>query len=180
MPNDALESWNDSSAKPTIVDFVTDVTRKGSPKFVPVESRVAVFDNDGTLWCEKPMAVELGFILQRLAAMAERDESLRLRQPWKAAYSKGYAWMGEVITKNYHGDDSDVKTLIGGILRAFEGMTVDEYELAAFDLLEHESHPTLKRSFRDCAYRPMIELLRYLRANSGSRARSRPRERGGA
>jgi hypothetical protein len=91
--------------------------------FVPPESRVAVFDNDGTLWCEKPMPIELGFILQRLAAMAEQDSSLRERQPWKAAYDKDYAWLGNVITKHYRGDDSDVKVLVGGILKAFAGMT---------------------------------------------------------
>jgi hypothetical protein len=61
------------------------VTQAGGPSYVPPEERVAVFDNDGTLWCEKPIPIELGFILQRLAAMAEQDASLRERQPWKAA-----------------------------------------------------------------------------------------------
>jgi hypothetical protein len=74
-----------------------------------VPDRVAVFDNDGTLWCEKPMPIELGFILVRLAEMAEKDASLRDRQPWKAACERDFAWLGAVITKHYHGDDSDVK-----------------------------------------------------------------------
>ena len=82
---------------------------------------MAVFDNDGTLWCEKPMPIELGFILKRLAEMAEQDASLRDRQPWKAASDKDYDWLGDVITKHYHGDDSDVKVLMGGILQAFAG-----------------------------------------------------------
>ena len=77
------------------------------------------------------MPIELGFILLRLAAMAEQDPSLRERQPWKAAYEKDYAWLGDVITKHYHGDDSDVKVLIGGILKAFEGMAVDHYSTDA-------------------------------------------------
>jgi hypothetical protein len=68
------------------------------------------------------MPIELGFILQRLAAMADKDEALRDRQPWKAAYTRDYHWLGEVITKHYAGDDSDVKVLLGGILQAFAGM----------------------------------------------------------
>ena len=107
---------------------------------------MAVFDNDGTLWCEKPMPIELGFILQRLAAMADQDPSLRDRQPWKAAYDKDYAWLGGVITKHYHGDDSDVKVLMGGILQAFAGMTVDDYGAAADAFVQQGQHPTLGRS----------------------------------
>jgi hypothetical protein len=75
-----LPSWNDTRATQAIVDFVETAARE-----IPREERVAVFDNDGTLWCEKPMPIELGFILQRLAEMAEQDASLRERQPWKAA-----------------------------------------------------------------------------------------------
>ena len=71
-----------------IVDFVERVTTEGGADFVPPAERIAVFDNDGTLWCEKPMPIELGFILQRLAEMAETDPSLRERQPWKAAREK--------------------------------------------------------------------------------------------
>jgi phosphoserine phosphatase len=160
-----LASWNDGAAKSAIVDFVTRVTATGGPDFVPPAERIAVFDNDGTLWCEKPMPIELGFILQRLEAMAERDASLRERQPWKAAYDKDYAWLGEVITKHYRGDDSDVKVLLGGILKAFEGMTVDQYSTDAAAFLNHAPHPTLERAFRDCGYRPMVELLRYLEAH---------------
>ena len=85
-----LASWNDGPAAAAIREFVERVTTEGSPEFVPPDERVAVFDNDGTLWCEKPMPIELGFILQRLAAMAEEDASLRDRQPWKAAYDRDY------------------------------------------------------------------------------------------
>ena len=124
-----------------------------------------MFDNDGTLWCEKPMPIELGFILQRLAAMAEQDPKLRDRQPWKAAYDRDYGWLGEVITKHYHGDDSDVKVLIGGVLQAFAGMDVQDYQAAAHRFLHQGRHPTLDRAFHECGYRPMIDLLRYLEAN---------------
>ena len=93
---------------------------------MPPAERIAVFDNDGTLWCEKPMPIELGFILRRLADMCEADASLRDRQPWKAAHERDYAWLGDVITRHYHGDDTDVKVLMAGILRAFGGMTVED------------------------------------------------------
>ena len=117
--------------------------RRASPRrlhsAVPPEERVAVFDNDGTLWCEKPMPVELGFILERLAAMAEADESLRTKQPWKAAYERDYAWLGGVIDKHYAGDDSDVKVLMGGILQAFAGQTVEEYVCGRGRFLDRRS-----------------------------------------
>jgi phosphoserine phosphatase len=111
------------------------------------------------------MPIELGFILQRLAAMAGQDPKLRDRQPWKAAYDRDYGWLGEVITKHYHGDDSDVKVLIGGVLQAFAGMDVQDYQAAAHRFLHQGRHPTLDRAFHECGYRPMIELLQYLEAN---------------
>jgi phosphoglycolate phosphatase-like HAD superfamily hydrolase len=162
MTNDPLPSWRDTATRQTIVDFVESIGD------VPVEERVAVFDNDGTLWCEKPMPIELGFILERLADMAERDTSLRERQPWKASYEKDYAWFGNVITKHYAGDDSDVKVAIGGIHQAFEGWSVDDYQARADAFLRQNQHPTLGRPFTGCGYRPMVELLRYLEANGFS------------
>jgi hypothetical protein len=153
----ALASWNDTATKQAIVEFA-----EGAAQSVPPDERVAVFDNDGTLWCEKPMPVELGFILQRWAAMAEQDTTLREKQPWKAAHEKDYAWLGGAIDKHYAGDDSDVKVILGGVIQAFAGQTVEEYAAAAAAFLEQAPHPTLGRRLRDCAYVPMIELLRYL------------------
>ena len=80
-----LTSWHDTPTRKAIVDFVERVTKEGSPDYVSPSERIAVYDNDGTLWCEKPMPIELGFILMRFVAMAEADESLREKQPWKAA-----------------------------------------------------------------------------------------------
>src|SRR5262249_52391879 len=119
---ETLGSWRDGAAKQAIVDFVEDVNR-----FVPEDERVAGFDNDGTLWCEKPMPIELGFILKRLDEMAKSDPSLRDRQPWKAAHEQDHAWLAGVITKHYGGDDSELKVLLGGVLQAFAGWSVDEY-----------------------------------------------------
>ena len=155
MPS--LGSWNDTSTTEAIVRFAETTAQTVAP-----EERVAVFDNDGTLWCEKPMPVELAFILERLAAMAGSDESLRAKQPWQAAYEKDYAWLSGVIDKHYAGDESDVKVLMVGILQAFAGQTVDEYVGDASAFLEQARHPTLGRLLRECAYVPMIELLRYL------------------
>jgi hypothetical protein len=108
-----LPSWNEGAATQAIRDFVARVTTESRPDFVPERERIAVFDNDGTLWCEKPMPIELGFILQRLAAMVKDDASLRDREPWRAAYAKDYAWMGDSVTntKHYEGDEIDVKVL---------------------------------------------------------------------
>ena len=155
MPS--LVSWNDTATREAIVAFAEEAAQSVAP-----EERVAVFDNDGTLWCEKPMPVEVGFILQRLAEMAEGDASLREKQPWKAAYEKDYAWLGGAIEKHYAGDESDVKVLLGGMLQAFAGQTVEEYASAAFAFLDAAPHPTLERRLRDCAYVPMVDLLRYL------------------
>src|SRR2546430_12038921 len=123
-----LASWNDTPTKQAIVDFVAQVSNESSPNYVPPEARIAVYDNDGTLWCEKPMPIQADFILRRLAAMAEQDPALRDQQPWKAAYEKDYAWLDGVIVKHYHGDESDVKVLLGGVLRAFEGITIEAFE----------------------------------------------------
>jgi len=160
-----LPSWNETPTRQAIVDFVERVTEEDGEDYVPVPDRVAVFDNDGTLWCEKPMPIELGFILQRLAEMAEQDAELRERHPWKAAYEKDYAWLGDTITKHYSGDDTQVKVLFGGILQAFADMPVEVYAEAADAFLHHGKHPTLGRGFRDCGYLPMVELLRYLEVN---------------
>ena len=164
----ALPSWSDTATRSAIVSFVEAVTREGGPDFVAPDERVAVFDNDGTLWCEKPMPIELGFILMRLAAMAEADAALRDRQPWKAAHEKDYAWLGGAITKHYSGDDSDVRVLMGGILQAFAGQTVEEYAAAADAFLRGGKHPTLARTFHRCGYVPTVELLRYLESHGFS------------
>ena len=153
----ALASWRDTPTREAIVAFA-----EGAAQSVPPDERVAVFDNDGTLWSEKPMPIELGFILERLSAMAEADASLREKQPWKAAHEQDHAWLGGVIEKHYAGDDSDVRVLMAGILQAFAGQDVHEYTAAAAAFLDAAPHPTLGRRLRDCGYVPMVELLRYL------------------
>ena len=163
--SEQLKSWHDTPTRAAIVDFVERVTQEGGPDFVPPAERIATFDNDGTLWCEKPMPIELGFVLRRLAEMAEADDSLREKQPWKAAREQDQQWLGGAITKHYHGDDTDVKVLMAGILQAFAGKSVEEYAVAADAFLRGGKHPTLERTFHACGYLPMVELLGYLEAN---------------
>ncbi|WP_053204187.1 HAD family hydrolase [Jiangella muralis] len=163
--NAELSSWRDGDARVAITDFVRRVTTEGGADYVDPVDRVAVVDNDGTLWTEKPMQIEIGFILQRLAAMAEQAPELRAKQPWKAAYTDDYEWLGGAITKHYGGDDSDLKVLMGGFVQAFAGMSAEDYLAASGEYLRNGSHPTLGRAFRQCAYPPMVELLRYLEAH---------------
>jgi FMN phosphatase YigB (HAD superfamily) len=165
MTTSQLTSWNDTGTRRAIVEFVERVTDEGGSDYVPPSERIAVFDNDGTLWCEKPMPIELGFILERLATMAESEESLREKQPWKAAREADYRWLGDVVTKHYEGDDTGAKVLMAGILQSFAGMDVEEYCAAADAFLRNGRHPTLDRAFHACGYAPMVELLRYLESN---------------
>jgi hypothetical protein len=120
-----LPSWHDTPTRDAITAFVASVCRQGDPSFVPAPERIAVFDNDGTLWCEKPMQPEVGFLLERLAAMAEHDATLRSRQPWKAAHERDYAWLSSAITKHYQGDETDVQVLLAGVVQAYAGWTVE-------------------------------------------------------
>jgi phosphoserine phosphatase len=162
---DPLSTWNDGAAKQAILSFV-DQTRTNAPTGpVPVDERVAVFDNDGTLWCEKPMPIQLDFILRRLADMAELDPSLRDRQPWKAAHERDYAWLARIMAEHYAGDDTNVQTLGAGVVAAFANITVDQFEADSATFLRTARHPTLNRGYLECAYAPMVELLAYLRAN---------------
>ena len=160
-----LSSWNDTAAKQAIVEFVDAVTDQNSPNYVPPAERIATFDNDGTLWCEKPMYIQFDYLLRKLVAKAERDPILRGEQPWKAAWEKDFDWLGGAITKHYQGDDSDLHILFGGILSLVEGQAVEQIEAEAKDFVENERHPTLGFAYRDCVYQPMLELLQYLKAN---------------
>jgi phosphoserine phosphatase len=159
---DHLSSWNDTATRKAIVEFVESVAD------VPKDERIAVFDNDGTLWCEKPMPIQADFILRRLHEMAEADPALREKQPWQAAYAGDFAWFGRVLEEHYAGDDTNVRPLLGGVIAAHAGISVHEFEELATAFLHTADHPTLGRGYLACAYAPMIELLRYLEANGFS------------
>src|SRR5947209_9609539 len=120
-----LGTWSDGAAKDAIVAFVARTCGEDGSEPVPAEERVAVFDNDGTLWCEKPLPIQADFILRRLFEMAQADPALRGRQPWKGAYERDLGWLGKVLAAHYAGDDTDLPMLAGGILAAFEGISVE-------------------------------------------------------
>ena len=163
-----LTGWRDGAAKQAIEAFVARVCGADGSAPVPIEERLAVFDNDGTLWCEKPMPIQLDFILRRLAEMAEADAALRDRQPWKAASERDYAWFSKVMAEHYAGDDSNVRVLAAGVLAAHGGISVEDFEALADEFLRNTMHPTLGRGYLECAYGPMIELLDFLAANGFS------------
>ncbi|MCA9952031.1 MAG: haloacid dehalogenase-like hydrolase [Anaerolineales bacterium] len=160
-----LTSWNDTATRRAIQDFVAKVTDRDNPAYVPPEERIAVFDNDGTLWCEKPTYIQLDFILRRWLEMVNENPDLAEEQPWKTAVTKDYAWLGNAVTKHYRGDNSDLPVLMKGILTAFANVTVEDFAARAGEFLRTQSHPTLKRLYSQCGYAPMIELLRFLEAN---------------
>ncbi|UOQ90637.1 haloacid dehalogenase-like hydrolase [Agromyces endophyticus] len=162
MPN-SLPSWAEGPTRDAIVAFVEQVTT--GPDAVPEAERVAVFDNDGTLWTEKPMPTQLHYIVEQWRAQATADPSLADKQPYKAAVTGDFAWLGGAIDKHYAGDDSDLKVLIGSLVGVTAGMSVEDYAASVSEFYETAKHLTLGTPYADAVYSPMIELLRYLEAN---------------
>ncbi len=155
-----MDSWADGPTKATIVDFVGRATDEVAP-----EERVAVFDNDGTLWVEKPAYVQLDFLVRRLCEQAAADPSLKDNPPYRAAASGDLSWFGDAVTKHYNGDDSELKLLAGALFSAYQGLPVEEHAVRVSAFFDEASHPTLGRPYTACGYQPMVELLRYLEAN---------------
>ncbi|GAA1954690.1 HAD family hydrolase [Agromyces allii] len=162
--SEILPSWRDAATRSAVVEFVERVAGDG-PGAVPEGERVAVFDNDGTLWSEKPMPTQLHYIVEQWAAAAKADPSLADRQPYKAAVTHDFAWLGGAVDKHYEGDDSDLKVLIGALVGVTAGMSVEDYATSVSEFYENARHLTLGTPYADAVYRPMVELLRYLEAN---------------
>jgi phosphoserine phosphatase len=158
-----LPSWREGSARSAITRFVEEVTM-GSDA-IPVAERIAVFDNDGTLWSEKPMPTQLHYLVQQWAAAAQADPALATRQPYAAVVANDYAWLGSAVDKHYAGDDSDLKLIIGAILAATSGTSVEEYEASVSEFYQNATHLTLHAPYSSAVYTPMVELLRYLDVN---------------
>ena len=152
---DPLPSWNDTGPKQAIVAFVGQVTREGSPNFVPPAERVAVFDNDGTLWAEQPMYFQLAFVLERVKAMAPLHPEWKDKQPFKAVLE------GDMKTLAESGERGMVE--LG--LTTHAGMTTDVFTKMVTDWLATAKHPKFQRPYTELVYQPMIELLAYLRGN---------------
>jgi phosphoglycolate phosphatase-like HAD superfamily hydrolase len=162
---DGLDSWADGTTKTAIIDFVDRICAEGGPDYVEPEARVAVFDNDGTLWVEKPLVIQLDFTVRRFREQADADSALRDKQPYKSAYEQDMHWLGAAVVKHYQGDDSDLKLLMTAVPAAFQAVTVEEYDAKVLDFFAEATHPTLKRPYLASGYQPMRELLRYLEAH---------------
>ena len=160
-----LSLWTDGATRSAITDFVARVTDEGGSDYVEPAARVAVFDNDGTLWSEKPLPIQLDFTIRQLARLAAADPTLRDRQPYKAAYEGDQHWMGAAMVKHYHGDDGDLQLLMGAITSAFDTVDVEAYDRQVLAFFDEATHPTLGRAYRECGYAPMVELLLFLEEN---------------
>jgi hypothetical protein len=152
---DPLPAWNDGAAKQAVLQFVERTTKAGSPEFVPASERIAVFDNDGTLWAEQPMYFQAFFMLDRVKALAPQHPEWKTNEPF-ASLLKG-----------------DVKAALAGGERALgaimmathAGMTSEEFAKIAGDWIATAKHPKTGRLLTEMVYQPMLELLAYLRAN---------------
>jgi len=153
--NDPLPSWSQGDAKGAILEFVESVTRPGASSVPPAE-RIATFDNDGTLWCEKPQYVEAEFIFRRWQQIVQADPAKATEQPYKALVENDKAWLTNLL--------DDVPDLVKGVTEAYEGITVGAFEQAVRQFFATAAHPTLGLPYTKTGYRPMRELLDLLRA----------------
>jgi hypothetical protein len=155
MAGRPLASWNEGPAKSAILDFIGRVTTAGGTEYVAPDARIAAFDNDGTLWCEHPLQPQVFFVIDRVKALAAEDPGLNERQPFKALL------------------EQDLKTLLGLGKQALvelafathAGMTEEQFDAMARDWIATATHPRVGQAFKDCAFRPQLELLHLLRAN---------------
>jgi phosphoserine phosphatase len=152
---DPLPSWNDGAAKARIVGFVQAVTEPGGKDFVPPADRIAVFDNDGTLWSEQPAYFQLLFAIDRVKALAPKHPEWKTKQPFKAVLEgdmKALAASGE-------------KGIAQLVMASHAGMTTDEFARTVREWLATAKHPKFQRPYTELVFQPMLEVLQYLRAN---------------
>lgn len=149
-----LPSWNDGAAKRAIVEFVGRVTTEGSSDFVPAAERIAVFDNDGTLWCEQPVYAQVAFVLDAVGQMAASHADWKDKEPFKSILAgNAAAALG-----------GDEHALVELFTATHAGMTTAEFEASVRDWLARAKHPKFGRPYNECVYQPMVEVLAYLRA----------------
>ena len=153
--NDQLPSWNDGKTKQSIVAFVEKVTKAGWPDFVPVAERIATFDNDGTLWCEQPVPVQLYFALDRVKALAPQHPEWKTKEPFASLLK------GDLKTALAGGDHA----IMDLFMATHTGMTTVEFEKIVKDWIATAKHPKTDKLYTEMVYQPMLELLTYLRAN---------------
>jgi len=154
-PANVLPSWSEGPNRAAIVDFVSDVSDPANPDFIPEEQRIAVLDNDGTLWSEKPTYFQLLFILDRIRAMAPAHPEWRSTQPFQAVLEND---MAALAASGEHG-------LIELVAAAQTGMSMQAFEAQVRDWIAIARHPVSGRPYTEMVYQPMLELMDYLRDN---------------
>jgi phosphoserine phosphatase len=154
LAGELLPSWKEGPTKTAILDFVGRVTMKGSADFVPIQERIATFDNDGTLWAEKPYYFQLQFALDRVKALAPKHPEWREKQPFKAALENDLPTLLK----------SGEKGLLELVMATHSGMTTDEFEGIVKEWIRTARHPKTGRLYTGMVYQPMLELLDHLRA----------------
>ncbi len=152
---DVLPSWNNTYIKKSIIDYVTAVTKEGSPDFIPVADRIATFDNDGTLWSEQPAYFQLFYALDKIKALAPQHPEWKTRQPFKAVLENN---MGELMKQGEKG-------LLQVVAVSHAGMTTDEFDLSVKQWIDTAQHPVKHKLYKELVYQPMLELIQYLQAN---------------
>jgi len=152
---DPLSSWNEGPTKQSIIDFVAAVTTPDSTNYVPPAERIAVFDNDGTLWAEQPLYFQLAFALDRIKTLAPEHPEWKDTQPFKAVLE------GDPETALSGGEQA----LFELVMASHTGMTAIEFSAIAKEWLRTARHPTTGRLHTEMVYQPMLDLLAYLRAN---------------
>jgi phosphoserine phosphatase len=152
---DPLPSWKGGPAKKAILDFIKAITDKGSSKYVAPAERIATFDNDGTLWVEQPMYTQLTFALDRVKSLAPEHPDWREKEPFKAILTGDRETMARFTKKD----------LLEIVSATHSGMPTEEFRQIAQDWLATATHPRFQRLYTDCIYVPMLELMKYLRAN---------------
>jgi phosphoglycolate phosphatase-like HAD superfamily hydrolase len=152
---DPLPSWSDGPAKKSIVTFVEKITKEGSPDFVPVSERIAVFDNDGTLWSEQPMYVQAFFVFDRIKALAPEHPEWKDKEPFASVLK------GDIQSALAGGESA----LLEIVMATHAGMTTEEFDQIVKEWIATARHPKSNKLFTEMVYRPMLELLAYLRQN---------------
>jgi phosphoglycolate phosphatase-like HAD superfamily hydrolase len=152
---DPLPSWNHTAPRQAIVAFVEKVTKEGSSDFVPIPERIAVFDNDGTLWAEQPMYFQAFFVFERNKALAPQHPEWKDKEPFASVLR------GDMKTALAGGE----RALLEMVMATHAGMTTEEFEKSVIDWLATAKHPKTGKPFTEMVYQPMLELLVYLRAN---------------
>ena len=150
-----LPSWNDTAARRAVVAFVEAATTAGSPGFIEPAERIAVFDNDGTLWAEQPMYFQLAFAIDRVTALAPQHPE------WKSTEPFASLLRGDIATALKGGE----RALLEIVMATHAGLTTDEFARIAGDWIATARHPVTGRLYSEMVYQPMLELLAYLRAN---------------